>query len=490
MVWGNGGDYSHMVNNWIERLQKQDPTLTALHIFTGRRLTDGQFAQLFRAIRNNHVLTELGCSGHTLGAAALDALVDMLRTNTTLEKLKCGDSRQFGLSPAIFQRLAEALADNSGLRELDLEYKHLGLDNASALRLIVNRRLGWRNLKLGRNKLEDDTMAHIFAQPSPLDNDGSVAAESTSTVLIDELDLSDNLIEDKGTRSLCQWLKGSSGSTTLHTVRFLDLSYNALGPKGLQAVAEHLSSSTCQITQLWLVNTPFVGENHVLTNATEAERATWQRLGKALGENKSLRELKLDSCCLEDEGLVLLSQELGRNSTLERFSLRDNRISDVGARLLSDALSIPQDESGANHDPLSLVPQVRMVDLSENLITPAGLAYLLQCPKLEELVLYANRAALNGPVEELVNGDNADRLRRLDLSCNEISASGFQWFSEALAAGLLPTLAILEVAGNVNQDEIPTWQPSVDHLETQRPTLKVYWKRLENAMQQGPERPM
>ncbi|KAJ1648769.1 NACHT, LRR and PYD domains-containing protein 10 [Dispira simplex] len=490
MVWGNGGDHSHMVNTWIERLQKQDATLTTLHIFTGRRLTDGQFARLFQAIRNNHVLTELGCSGHTLRAAALDALVDMLRTNTTLEKLKCGDSRQFGLSPAIFQRLAEALADNSGLRELDLEYKHLGLDNASALRLIVNRRMGWRNLKLGRNKLEDDTMAHIFAQPSSLDNDGSVATESTSTVLIDELDLSDNLIENNGTHSLCQWLKGSGGSTTLHTVRFLDLSYNALGPKGLQAVAEHLSSSTCQITQLWLVNTPFVGENHVLTNATEAERATWKRLGKALGENKSLRELKLDSCCLEDEGLVLLSQELVRNSTLERFSLRDNRISDVGARLLSDALSIPQDESSANHDPLSLVPQVRMVDLSENLITPAGLAYLLQCPKLEELVLYANRAALNGPVEELVNGDNADRLRRLDLSCNEISASGFQWFSEALVAGLLPTLAILEVAGNVNQDEIPTWQPSVDHLKTQRPTLKIYWKRFENAMQQCPERPM
>ncbi|KAJ1961449.1 hypothetical protein IWQ62_003864, partial [Dispira parvispora] len=244
------------------------------------------------------------------------------------------------------------------------------------------------------------------------------------------------------------------------------------------------------ITRLWLVNTLSLKENHDLVDNTGAKRPAWQKLGEALGENKSLLELKLDSCCLEDEGLVLLSQGLVQNSTLERLSLRDNRISDVGVRPLSDALSIPRDESGTNNNPLSLVPQVRMVDLSENLVTPAGLAYLLQCPKLEELVLYANRVALNGAIEELVNGDNADRLHRLDLSCNEISAPGFQWFSEALAAGLLPTLTILEVAGNVNQDEIPTWQPSVDHLETQRPTLKIYWKRLENAIPQGTERPM
>ncbi|KAJ1983105.1 hypothetical protein H4R33_004886 [Dimargaris cristalligena] len=513
MAWGNPGSGSHSeVDGWIARLKRRDPTFTSLHILSFRRLTTDNFVRLFEAIARNNTLTELGCSGHQLDVRALGALSDMLQANHTLRRLTFGSAHQFGEHPDHLAIVAEGLAANRGLQELDLEYKDLSLAHVSALRLILTRPAGWEVLKLGRNKLGDEAIARLLG---PILAAGSAAGPGTLVSRIADLDLTDNTIQAQGAADIARWLTTPVPATVaqsvsrLGSVKAFKLSYNPLGTEGMAHITQALGSDNTTLERLWLIDCIQPDEG-AATTAAAAELASvttnsdgvsevaadthavlpWiESLRTSLRRNTTLRGLWLHRCQLGDNGLVHLSQGLGRHapkSRLATLSLRDNRITDTGVVALAQALAddtvaTSSLTNSSNDDDDNTPSSVRKLDLSENRISPAGLAHLLQCPQLGELTLYANQVAIAGPIPELSNGDNAGALRRLDLSCNDIEIPGFEYFSRALSAGLLPALEILEVAGNASQDQQSAWDPLVDQLTEQRPTLKVYWKKYESA---------
>ncbi|KAJ1915797.1 hypothetical protein IWQ60_008326, partial [Tieghemiomyces parasiticus] len=291
------------------------------------------------------------------------------------------------------------------------------------------------------------------------------------------------------------------------------LSYNPLGDAGLTAVAQCVGAPGGHLEKLWVVDCVHPEEDAVSTAdggdaaarevpAVPSERvpgsaasippvteappkpdagANWDAWATALQQSTTLRALYLDRCRLGDAGATRLRRGLANNQTLDLLSLRDNHLTDAGVGALTEPLLEDTADlarlATAAHPPAAL----RHLDLSENRITPAGLAELLQCPRLQELALYANRVAIAGPIPQLGSGDNAGSLVRLDISCNDITDEGFRYFSGALKAGLLPNLRLLEAAGNASQDQLDAWQPLVDALVEARPELEVHWKRYENT---------
>ncbi|KAJ1973910.1 hypothetical protein H4R34_004918 [Dimargaris verticillata] len=537
MAWGNPGPGSgSVVDTWVERLERNDATFCSLHILSFRRLSAADFVRLFTAIANNATLKELGCSGHTLEPEVVDALVAMLVQNHTLRVLKIGHAEQFGQAPEAFHRVAQALYANAGLRELDLEFKTLGMSNASALRYLLARPLGWDVLNLSRNQLNDACLDAIFTQLPLTPNDISTAstnAASDAPTLpgLGILDLGDNAISAQGVSLLCRWLGGQLPGVLPPAVRVLKLSYNPLRAEGIDTLCRLFDHAHTVLEELWLSDTIITQEGVPVPepddsptpgfhtdNSTDSGRtapsqeqaiqtimqnistqaqqgstgssvsafppshaALWYDIGRSLNKSRTLTLLNLDRCLLKDSGMGGLLQGLAGSLQLKTLSLRDNGLSDISAHMLSRLLTADPTDARL---PLC---QLDRLDLSENHITPAGFADLLQCPQLHELVLYANRVHLGGPMSGLGNGDSADHLHRLDLSCNDITPAGFQWFCDALGAGLLHALKTLEVAGNASHDEMDAWDTVVQALHTKRPDVHVFWKRDANAIPPTPQ---
>lgn len=105
----------------------------------------------------------------------------------------------------------------------------------------------------------------------------------------------------------------------------LDLSHNLIGDRGVRAAAKLLSHSRLRVLNL-------------ANNQVRAPGA--QSLAHALAHNTNLLSLNLRLNCIEDEGGQALAHALQTNKCLTTLHLGGNELSEPTATLLSQVLSI------------------------------------------------------------------------------------------------------------------------------------------------------
>lgn len=89
MAWGPKGGRG--VDDLVDRLTRNDPSLTSLHIFSSRKFGREEVQQICAALKSNTVLKELYASGHSLTSESAGLLGAMLASNTSLVSLCVGN---------------------------------------------------------------------------------------------------------------------------------------------------------------------------------------------------------------------------------------------------------------------------------------------------------------------------------------------------------------------------------------------------------------
>lgn len=146
MVWGT----SKGIDDIIERLQRQDPTLSKLHLFKARRLNHDDAVKLCDALISNTIITELNISSHPIPIEMATVFSDMLAANDSLISLSLGNS---SLGDPAFSILCRGIAFNKSLRELHFDSKGITHASCQHLATAITARGNIQLLSLSHNPL-------------------------------------------------------------------------------------------------------------------------------------------------------------------------------------------------------------------------------------------------------------------------------------------------------------------------------------------------
>jgi Ran GTPase-activating protein (RanGAP) involved in mRNA processing and transport len=105
------------------------------------------------------------------------------------------------------------------------------------------------------------------------------------------------------------------------SLEHLDLGYNSIGDVGMTAIAQTMTQK-----ELYL-------------SGNEISAVVLTSLADSLKKITRLTDLWLDSCSIDDEGAAILASALKSNTTLARLNLGHNKIGNVGAKAILDALT-------------------------------------------------------------------------------------------------------------------------------------------------------
>ncbi|CAF1031253.1 unnamed protein product [Adineta ricciae] len=220
---------------------------------------------------------------------------------------------------------------------------------------------------------------------------------------IKTLKLSHNQIGDMGAKQLADALQNHQVLTDL------DLSYNNIGNDGAKYLYYKLKDNKT-LTRLDLKNNP-------------GKYCQFVSLNFRIRSYEGLVEIRLNSKCIDDDGMIFLSEVLF-NSPIKLFSLdlSHNEIGDSGVQRLADTLR--------NNQILCTL------DLSNNKITNFGFQYIYDILKenqsLKELELKNNPSnycvAMSAAIKIRANG----KTSKMNLSGENIGDEGIKYISEAL----------------------------------------------------------
>lgn len=469
MAWG-GNDGA--VDRWVKQLEEDDPKLVSLHILSFRRISTTELGRIFQAIGTNTQLRDLYVSGHPLDASCIDHLSESLTLNDSLNTLNLGNTT-FGQDPKVFGLFCEGLAANEGLVKLDLENKGLlsnKEDPYQVVQLLANclaKNKTLQEINLARNDLDDKAM--------------TILAPSMKNLI--KINLAMNGIGEQGAQVIAQELIGSESTK----VEELELSDNALlnGASVLASALQHnknlrvLKLVDVVSTELELSALPHAamdseqGIKKKLEEENEAKKTDETRtqhgnalvdsLGKALAINTSLTHLWLDNNAIESKALENLTQNLP-SSALVELKLRQNRIDDEGALLLSQQINT-----------------LRHLELGENNIGAKGFGALLDT-QLHYLGLFNNLVSGFGVDPSLLPELQTSHIKRLDIGCNHINHQDLEAMVEVLSKNGVPQLSLLEMGGNVEDKEMEQWEATLARLLEARENLEIVWKRKPSEM--------
>ncbi|XP_034505739.1 ribonuclease inhibitor isoform X2 [Ailuropoda melanoleuca] len=339
----------------------------------------------------NQYLTDLEFVKNTLEDSGMKLLCEGLKQpNCILQTLRL---YRCLLSPAPCGALAAVLSTSQWLT--DLEFSETKLE-ASALKLLCE------DLKDPNCKLQKLKLCASLLPESP-----EVVCKYLAAVLIcnpnlTELDLSENPLGDTGVKYLCEGLRHSNCK-----VEKLD----ALGDTGVQHLCEGL------------------------------------RHAKGILENLVLSECSLSAACCES-----LAQVLSSTRSLTRLLLINNKIEDLGLKLLCEGLKQPdcqlkdlalwnchltgeccQDLCNA----LYTNEYLRDLDLSDNALGNGGMQVLcegLKHPSCKLHTLWLAECHLTdaccGALASVLNRN--ENLTLLDLSGNDLKDFGVQMLCDSL----------------------------------------------------------
>ena len=328
---------------------------------------------------------ELGLK-NTIGTSSFNALVAKVAGLTSLQRLILPNDPQGEEWECA--ALGAALQDLTALQELDLSGNFLavGSDGPETFGKVCGLHSSLQELRLANTNLAAERFNGFwiegFLQTIPGDGaslrrldlnangfntDGcnALAKVLVHLPLLEELDISDNEINEGGVGALC-------GALTGHNLQTLRMEGNDLGPAGVRLLAPVLSAMP-GLTSLSL------RDNYLNQGVLD--------LVVALPE--TLEELDLSSNKMFDAGVAELAKSLGRVPALKKLVLEENDISDSGVQALAKHLeSTPNKQSlvslslihnsigdsgcAALMAAVSLNPLFQVLLLGENFIGEAG----------------------------------------------------------------------------------------------------------------------
>ena len=227
-----------------------------------------------------------------------------------------------------------------------------------------------------------------------------------------ELDLSDNLLNDKGLQALLPSL------LELHHLHTLNLSTNPLGPKGAAPLAVLLRQST-QLT-------------HLVLNKNRLGRKGLKTLAPSLAANKTLRHLVIGHNDLQDSGARVLAPLLDPEESDCRWETLDVTFNKIGPNGLQNMVGAVL--SGNNRSLQRLVLDMNRIGGEDN-----SIQILLQySPTIVEVSLSRNDMGDEG-VQSLCDGFHeahqnigASAVTRLNLDWNSIHDVGAACLADLL----------------------------------------------------------
>ncbi|XP_068687262.1 NLR family CARD domain-containing protein 3-like isoform X2 [Montipora foliosa] len=363
-------DYLWTALNCIKESEKEQGTfgkelahslgsLLGIQRISGRQqIGDSGAAILANAMATNSTVTELNLKYNEIGDSGAAALAKAVEINSTLTTLNLSYNK-IGASGAA--ALAKAVESNSTLTELDLSANEIGDSGAAALAKAVEINSMLTKLCLSSTKIGDSGAAAL-----------AKAVEINSTLT--ELNLCSTKICNSGAAALAKAVEINSTLTTLN------LSYNEIGVSGAAALAE------------------------------------------AVEINSTLTELDLQFNRIRDSGAAAVAKVVEINSTLTKLDLRSNRIGDSGAAALAKAVEINS--------------RLTILNLSFNEIGFSGAAALAKAVEinstLTELDLCSNGIGDSGAAALAKAVEMNSTLTTLNLSYNEIGVSGAAALAKAV----------------------------------------------------------
>ncbi|RHY33397.1 hypothetical protein DYB32_001645 [Aphanomyces invadans] len=285
--------------------------------------------------------------------------------------------------------------------------------------------------------------------------------------VLDEIDLSDNALGEKGVRACFDVL---IPQTTLKHLSFCNNGISAAASAVIAqevvlqqaGVAKSLESfhffnnmsghDGCLAVAAMLSGCPNL-KSFRFASARAGAAASLQ-LALSIGQHlRHLTSLDLSDCSFDDEGAVALATAISKQTQLKVLKLRDASLGSKGAKLIVAALASAQiqldslDLSGNELEDQGLINMIgggnsgRLLDsqvglkvlrLDENEVTSKGLAVLADAlhgplpwaAALEELSLYGNEITASGAVAAAKAVADKASLKLLQLDSNMISSVG------------------------------------------------------------------
>ncbi|KAK3595522.1 hypothetical protein CHS0354_021623 [Potamilus streckersoni] len=161
--------------------------------------------------------------------------------------------------------------------------------------------------KLHRSKVDDDKVrvliSHILDHPGLID-----------------LDLSHNLIGDRGARAIGKFLNNHSQLVKLN------LCDNAIRSSGAQAIAHALTKNATLL--------------HLNLRLNRLGDEGGQAICRALHKNSTLREINLGSNEMAEPTAAILSQVVSQNMSIKTIDLSCNKIGPDGGKLLQEGMEM------------------------------------------------------------------------------------------------------------------------------------------------------
>jgi len=279
-VWGR----KRGIEDLVAKVGANDASLESLHIMSTRKFDDQGAKSLCTALSKNTNLTELYASGHTLGFEGISEFSKLLHGKTGLAYLSIGCSKFGGKG---LQILSEGLANNDGLKSLNLEYKGLDCSDGS------------------------DGAEGVRALSAALRNNSA----------LEELLLSRNPLGDEGVSIL---LRGLSGSHS--RLRSLVLSDVGVGMDGMLVLGRTLQTRP-SLSSVDISNNGLVGAAGCAAFA-------------AAGGFSNMAVLNISGCNIGNEGASMVARAVAQQGSPSTLKLRNNGITAKGAVELANALKL------------------------------------------------------------------------------------------------------------------------------------------------------
>ncbi|KAL7455389.1 hypothetical protein ACHAWC_009216 [Mediolabrus comicus] len=352
------------IGTFIEGFNRNQ-SIKEMHIGSG--LGSAMFGQTDNFFKNNNGLRELSFGiMSTISAESARSIAHMLSQCTSLRKISFEDSEA---SDVVLAEIIKAIGTHPQLEELDLGGNNLGREGCAALgnALKVCRNPQLQNLYLCNNFIGDVGLAtmvtglrnchnltklsltgnelitvegcrslstlfqsdqcglnltHLYLDNMNIGDDGAraISAGLANLHLLEELHLSQNSIGNEGAGAL------AAGVMDLQSLKALHLSHNTIGGQEIHSmIQEPTKISTLETLDLMdnmfsVSGLIFLGNN-------------------LLQGTRTLRELYLCNCAIDDDGLQALAGGISNCCNLTGLHLSRNRsITATGLRSLSSFL--------------------------------------------------------------------------------------------------------------------------------------------------------
>jgi NLR family CARD domain-containing protein 3 len=416
MAWGAKRGISDIVS----KLQANDAALVSLVLLSTRTFEQREACELAQALAENTSLRELFASGHDIGIEGAAAIGAALKRNSTLQVLCIGGS-EMG-DHGIAALIADGLLHNGGLQRLDLDYK--SLTDAAHLSTLLHQHTTLRDLRLGRNLLGHD-----------------------------------------GIIGLCKGLQHSSSLTSL------DLSANSITAQAAAALASALPASLQHIE---------LSENEMSSDVGAVFFNSIAAVQAGSLTSLTLRDCKLDAIAGKSLAAAMASTGL---AALTRLDLTNNSLARTAASCCSanlQWLSLSNNQLDAETvvelaQTATTSNTLKFLDVSNNNIGTAGFEALLLLTCLHELRVFNNKLGNAGAAVMQTILQNAETccisLQTLDIGANSINGIGTAMILTAVQQ--CNTLTVLELGGNTIDD---TAEAAIKHSQQTHPQLDVCFK--------------